>query len=156
MAWTTVAQQETKAKISKSDWNAIADSLGVIGGAWTAYTPTASYTGTDWTPGNAVISGAYLSMGKWLMGRAHYVIGSTTTENTGYLALSLPTGTTSAGVFQAVTCAVWDNSGGMPFVEYAQAFVDESSSVIQTSVRSTEYALATDDTIAVQFSIEIA
>ena len=68
------------------------DALPGVSGLWTTYAP--SWAGADGlgpTPGNAVISGRYLQIGKWIDLAIVLQMGSTTTYGTStYWTLSLP------------------------------------------------------------------
>jgi hypothetical protein len=59
-------------------------------GAWTAYVPAWTASGTAPVLGNGTIVGAYVQLGKLVSFRAQITMGSTTTYGTGTWSLSLP------------------------------------------------------------------
>lgn len=59
-------------------------------GAWTAYTPTWTATGTPPTLGNGTISGRYRRSGRLIVFEAELVIGSTSSGGTGSYTLVAP------------------------------------------------------------------
>ena len=76
MAWTAprtwVAAETVTAALMNSH---VRDNLKVIGDARTAYTPAL----TGWTLGNGTLTGFHATVGKLIIGRLTYVVGSTDT-----------------------------------------------------------------------------
>ena len=66
---------------------------GVVGGVWTAYTPTWSNSGTTQPAiGNGTVTGSYVVVGKTVHFEAILVAGTTTTfgDAAGFFAIGLP------------------------------------------------------------------
>lgn len=85
---TTAPSYVTGQVVTAAQLNALQDGIQA---AWTAYTP--AWTGSVTNPviGNGTITGAYLQMGKTIVGFwAKVVAGSTTTYGSGAYSLSLP------------------------------------------------------------------
>ena len=69
----------------------IADNLdGLLGGAWTAYTPTWTGGVTNPTLGNGTLTGFYKKVGRTVVWRMRLTIGSTTNVGSGSWRFSLP------------------------------------------------------------------
>ena len=64
----------------------------VGGGAWQAYTPTL----TNATLGNGTLTGSYTQIGKLVIGRAEFVLGSTSSLTGAGLRISIPVTAVSA------------------------------------------------------------
>lgn len=114
-AQVTRAQESTSARAhaAGTDWvhGAFATDFG---GAWTAYTPTWTSTGTAPVIGNGTIVGAYRLRGKELFVGIHVTFGTTTTFGTGTYSFSLPSGFTSVtGRSQALAGVLFDSSAGI-------------------------------------------
>jgi len=89
---TTPATWVTGTVVTAAQLNLeVRDALTGLQAAWTAYTPAWTATTTNPTIGNGTITGAYLQMGKTIVGMwAKVVAGSTTTFGSGFYSLSLP------------------------------------------------------------------
>lgn len=66
-------------------------------GAWTAYSPSWTSSGTAPALGNGTLTGAYTQIGKMVWWQAALTAGSTTTFGTGTYFLSLPVACSFAG-----------------------------------------------------------
>jgi hypothetical protein len=86
MAWTAprtwVAGETLTAALLNTH---LRDNLKALGDSWTAYTPTL----TNWTLGNGTLTGSYIQVGKLVIGKVFFTVGSTTTVS-GTLVISLP------------------------------------------------------------------
>lgn len=91
MPWTTVPTFVAGAVLTAAQLNVMGDDLDFIGGAWTAYTPAWTSTGTAPAIGNGTLAGSYKLVGdKTCHFRASITFGTTTTFGTGGYLLSLP------------------------------------------------------------------
>ena len=75
------------AKLSAAIWNADVET-GL--GAWTAWTPSWSATGTAVAIGNGTFSGRYMQIGKTVTAQFYIFSGTTTTYGTGNYQFSFP------------------------------------------------------------------
>jgi len=85
--------QETTTGVSHSSGDKIVHSATVLDidpGAWTAYTPAWTASGTAPSLGNGTLTGAYSQIGKTVHFRLDWTLGSTSTMGTGTYRWSLP------------------------------------------------------------------
>jgi hypothetical protein len=83
------------------------------GGAWSAYTPTWTSTGTAPTIGNGSIVGYYQKIGQVVNVRIEWAWGSTTSLGTGFYVFSLPYAGLS-GASQTMTTMLNDSTSEYP------------------------------------------
>lgn len=107
MVWTTprtwsVGDLETAALFNSE----IRDKFAMIGGAWTAYTPTWTAATTAPAIGNGSLQGYYNLVGKTLDVRIYMLCGSTTTFGSGGYSWSLPSGIASVNSISNVGAAL--------------------------------------------------
>lgn len=75
----------------------IRDQFNSMFGAWTAYTPSWSSSGTAPNIGNGTIIGRYMKFGRTVVCHINLAMGSTTTYGTGSYNFSLPSTSANAG-----------------------------------------------------------
>lgn len=86
MAYSTPPTFVAGNALTASELNAyIRDNWKALGDAWTSYTPSLS----NWTKGNGTLTGEYLQVGKLVIGKVFYTVGSSDTPS-GNLVISLP------------------------------------------------------------------
>ncbi len=91
MAWTTPRTWTNPEVVTDTIMNThVRDQFNVIGGAWTAYTPTITTGGSPITLGNGTIDAAYKQIDKTIFFRVTLAIGSTTGLPAGTILVGLP------------------------------------------------------------------
>jgi hypothetical protein len=96
--WATVTAPTTSTQISTTIFGTpVATNMGIIGGAWTAYTPTWSATGTNPVVVNGTLIGRYKQVDKTVHFEIVYTVGSTDTLGTGGYSWTLPPVTAQSG-----------------------------------------------------------
>lgn len=78
-----------------NDWGEITDALSALTGAWTAYVPVWSSTGTAPALGNGVIDGKYFQADRLVVATGSLTMGTTTTFGTGAYRITLPVSATT-------------------------------------------------------------
>lgn len=86
-------------------------------GAWTAYTPTWSTSGTQPAIGNGTLAGAYTQIGKTVLFRISLTAGSTTTFGTNPWLFSMPV-TALGGTYGVGSARLVDLSTGNQYGRY--------------------------------------
>lgn len=92
MAWSNPAIPTTGTPITSAWGVAVATDLGIIGTAWSAYTPTVS----GFTAVTTAVTGAFMQFGKITLWRATVVLSVVATLGTSTITVSLPTTASSA------------------------------------------------------------
>lgn len=103
--------------LTAADLNA-AFATGVVStglGAWTAYTPAWTSSGTQPALGNGTLTGAYWKSGRAVLWRAALTAGSTTTYGTGNYFISLPVAAATIATLPTCNSVALDASTGTRF-----------------------------------------
>jgi hypothetical protein len=133
-----------------------------LGAAWTSFSP--SWTGSVSNPaiGNGTLSGAYLQVGKTLLGRIRMVAGTTTTFGSGDFRFTLPNSLSGVAAQQVVHGIAYDSSSGIAYalmgiVAASATFMYLFSHGSATRVAAAApMAWATSDELVVNFHLEVA
>ena len=83
-----------------------ADAVQALASATSSYTPTIA--GSGWAVGNGTVSGGYTQIGKFVVFRATFTLGTTSTAGAGAMTISLPVN--SIGGIHAVSHSTLDNN----------------------------------------------
>jgi hypothetical protein len=130
------------------------------GGAYTAYTPAWTSSGTQPAIGNGTIVGRWVQLGKFVHGYALVTMGSTTTFGTGTYSISLPAAAAASMATGVAGTALGNRAGGYVgtpiFATLSTVFIytpAQPTSVWSPTVPAT---WANGDTMAINFSYEAA
>lgn len=106
-------------------------------GAWTAYSPSWSSSGTAPAIGNGTMVGSYAKVGRLVTARIMLNSGSTTTFGTGYYSWTLPLTAAVTGIpsgqFAHCGSMVISTSGSATFYT-AEAFIAQSTPTVTNAV----------------------
>lgn len=121
--------------VAPASWgDQVRDNFEAIAGAWTAYTPSWTTTGTAPAVGNGSLVGGYLLMGHLLILRISLVAGTGTTFGTGPWSFSLPVGVTAVAAAPQIGIARGLDSGGS--TRYNASFTLAASGTTITNLAS--------------------
>jgi hypothetical protein len=155
MAYTTPPTFTAGAILTAAQLNTyLTNNFKAIGDAWAAWTPTLS----NWTLGNGTLTGAAITVGKLIIGRVTYTVGSTDTI-AGNLVISLPA---TSGMISGIAigqAGLFDTStGNRAFRTVWQATATTMQFSTEADARITPTApwtWATGDTVVASFVIEV-
>lgn len=150
-AWTTTPTTATAgASITAALWNSDVRDFGNAFGAWTSYTPTLGV----FTAGNGTATGAYMQVGKLVVFRAKFVLGSTSAAASGAPTLTLPV--TATGDIVTLEGQFYDSSGtawygaGTIFTSTAVALAVRGTNDVYANCSTTSpFTWATGDSLRV-------
>jgi hypothetical protein len=134
-------------------------------GAWTSWTPTIS--GTGWSVGNGTLQAFYKQIGKTVVFRIRFVLGSTTGKGTQTLGWSLPVNAITGQLYAPFANSIFLDAGSqlIPGFAYSQGptnidvFVMNVSSTYPTfnNVTATQpFTWATNDEVLINGTYEAA
>lgn len=140
MAWTAPRTWLTGEVVTATLMNThIRDNFNAVGDAWTAYTPTCS-----WTVGNGTLTGRYRSVGKTVDVSIRFALGTTSTPSS-IVTFTLPVpvrGTPATGEPIGVGNAwLWDNNVAGNF--YAVPVQTGSANTIRLNIPNGTTAAST-------------
>ena len=158
MAWTTPGTATAGEVLTAAFWNANvrdnSNELAPFFADWTSFTPTLS----NMTAGNGVHNSAYLKIGRLIIIRYMFTLGSTSSV-AGAPVFSIPAGITISGPLLAAQC-MFEDVGGLRYLGIVeaggsgnvvcQALSASGSYVVQTAPSATiPFTWATNDRIIV-------
>jgi len=155
MAYITPPTFTAGAILTAAQMNSyVRDNWKAVGDAWTAWTPTLS----GWTLGNGTLTGAAITVGKLVIGRVVYTVGSTDTP-TGNLVISLPaTSAMTSGTAIGQAGLSDTSTGNRAFRTVWQATTTTMQFSTEADARVTPTApwtWATGDAVLASFVIEV-
>lgn len=159
MTWTAPVAAPAAAALTSTFWDQqVKGNLDVIGGAWTAYTPTWTALSVNPTLGNGVLVGAYRATGKTVDFRVKLTIGSTTSATgAGAFRFALPPNLTPHGDISAWfpygTASLQDISAPARYLRHA--FSDGGTTIALADADGTQVTQAVPFSIGVGDIIQI-
>lgn len=133
--------------------------FAAIGGAWTAFTPSWTGSGSNPSIGNGVLTGKYVQLGKTLHFRVYLQYGSTSTAGSGTWRFGLPNSLSGATTQQICSAFVFDAGaryyvarGLVGAVSYVTLVTDDANAVTNNQ----PITWASGDEVNIQGTIEVA
>jgi hypothetical protein len=170
LALTTIPDGSTiVADAHRNNYTAIQtnvnQTLGVLGGVWTAYTPVWTTTGTAPALGNGQLFGKFFQFGKYVTAHMIFVAGTTTTFGTGEYRFSLPVtaggvgGSSAIGsgyVFDASANQIWTVVAVLPATTFVSAYFTAPALTNFVVNAAGPFTWATTDSLQLSVTYEAA
>lgn len=152
----TTANIDTAVRARASVGGGLAPSAG----AWTAYTPTWTGTGTNPALGNGTLTGRYVQIGKTVIGYVRLVMGSTTTFGSAGWILSVPVAAALSNqlrfsaFFLDATAGEFKGLARVNSTTSVTLFSGGEAAVAQLVTSTNPFTWATNDEVLINFTYE--